>query len=293
MAPVKTFGGHSMAAPLKRVLVCSPEHAGWRGPGTSWRELGYFHAPDPDRAEAQHRKLVAELEAAGAEIHHLPRGDGLTLDAVYAHDASFPTDRGMILLHMGKPARRDEARHHERFFESLSIPILGRIEPPGLVEGGDLLWLDEETLLVGEGYRTNAEGVEQVRKLLAPLGVEVLSSALPHGPGPDACLHLMSLVSVLDEEVALVDLPWLSVPTLRELERRGLQLVPMEPSERDSLACNVLALGRKKLLALEANEKTNARLSREGFDVRTFPGSEVSANGSGGPTCLTRPFLRA
>lgn len=289
---MKPYGGQSMAAPLKRVLVCQPKNAGWGAPDSSWRELGYFHEPELSLAERQHARLVAELEAVGAEIHHLPRGDGLTLDAVYAHDASFPTDRGMILMHMGKPARRDEPRHHERFFESLSIPILGPIDPPGLTEGGDMLWLDEATLLIGEGYRTNAEGIEQVRELLEPLDVEVLPAPLPYGPGPSACLHLMSLVSILDEKAALVDLPWLSVPTVRELERRGFHLVPMEPSERDRLACNVLALGNRKLLALEENDKTNSRLSREGFDVRTFPGSEVSANGSGGPTCLTRPFLR-
>jgi N-dimethylarginine dimethylaminohydrolase len=236
--------------------------------------------------------MVAVLEAAGAEVHFLPSGDGLTLDAVYAHDASFPTDHGMILMHPGKPSRRSEAPRHERFYESLSIPILGRIAPQGITEAGDMVWLDAATVLIGEGYRTNASGIEQVRKLLAPFDVEVLSAPLPYGPGPDACLHLMSLVSIVDEKTALVDLPWLSVATVRELERRGFGFVPIDPSERNSLACNVLALGGRKLLAIEENEKTNGRLSREGFEVVTFPGAEVCGNGSGGPTCLTRPFLR-
>jgi N-dimethylarginine dimethylaminohydrolase len=292
MRAVKSFGGHSMALPLRRVLLCAPKDAGWRGEGASWRELAYCHAPRWEAAEEQHRRLAAELEAAGAEVHFLPPGQGLTLDAVYTHDASFPTDHGMILMRMGKPARRDEPERHQRFFESLSIPVLGRIEPPGTTEGGDMVWLDEKTVLLGEGYRTNAEGIAQLRALLAPFDVDVLSAPLPYGPGPDACLHLMSLISVLDEKAALVDLPWLSVSTVRELERRGFALVRIEPSERDSLACNVLALGRKRLLAIEENEKTNARLVREGFDVRTFSGSEICANGSGGPTCLTRPFLR-
>jgi dimethylargininase len=288
---VKNFGGHSMAAPVKRVLVCSPETAGWSS-GASWAELGYFHAPEAGLAAEQHRRLVDALEGIGAEVHFLPSGDRLTLDAVYAHDASFPTDRGMILMHMGKTNRRAESRGHERFYESLGVPILGKIEPPGVTEAGDIVWLDGATLLVGEGYRTNAAGIEQLRKLLGPFGVEVISAPLPYGPGPQACLHLMSLISILDEKAAIVDLPWLSVSTVRLLQARGFRLVPMESSERETLACNVLALGNGKLLAIEQNEKTNARLAGEGFELLTFPGSEVSANGSGGPTCLTRPFFR-
>jgi N-dimethylarginine dimethylaminohydrolase len=281
-----------MAAPLRRVLVCSPEAAGWGRPNRPWKDLGYFHEPKGELAGRQHRRLVEVLESAGAEVHFLAADDSLGLDAVYAHDASFPTERGMILMHPGKAARRGEPRRHELFFESLGVPILGRIEPPGLTEGGDIVWLDPRTILIGEGYRTNAEGIEQLRKLVAPLGVEVRKAPLPHGPGPGACLHLMSLLSVLDEKVILVDLPWLAVETVRDLERHGFHLVPIEPSERDGLCCNVLALGNRKLLAIEENEKTNSRLAAEGFEVLTFEGSEISANGSGGPTCLTRPFLR-
>ena len=281
-----------MAAPLKRVLVCAPKAAGWGRPNRPWRDLGYFHEPEGDLAGRQHERLVEVLESAGAEVHFLGADEGLGLDAVYAHDASFPTDRGMILMHPGKAARRGEASRHERFFESLGVPILGRIEPPGLTEGGDIVWLDSETILIGEGYRTNAEGIDQLRRLVSPLEVEVRKAPLPHGPGPGACLHLMSLLSVLDERVMLVDTPWLAVETVRDLEKRGFHLVPIDSSERDSLACNVLALGNRKLLAIEENEKTNARLAAEGFEVLRFEGSEISANGSGGPTCLTRPFLR-
>lgn len=280
-----------MAAPIERVLVCSPETAGWKTPGR-WAELGYFHPPDAALASEQHQRLADVLEAVGAEVHFLSSGEGLTLDAVYAHDASFPTDQGMILMHMGKANRRAEAALHQSFYQSLGVPILGRIEPPGLTEAGDMVWLDSSTLLIGEGYRTNAAGIEQVRDLLARFGVDVIAAPLPYGPGPSACLHLMSLISILDEKAALVDLPWLAVPTVRLLEERGFRLVPMEPSERETLACNVLALGNGKLLAIEENETTNGRLASEGFEVLTFPGSEVSANGSGGPTCLTRPFLR-
>ncbi len=280
-----------MAGTLRRVLVCKPKTARWdRGP--SWQELGYLREPVIDKASEQHTRLVRALEQAGAEVLELPVDDALSPDAVYAHDASFPTDHGMILMHMGKPTRRGEPEIHGRWFEAHDIPVLGRIEPPGLTEAGDMLWLDAETVLIGEGYRTNADGIEQVRQLLAPFDVRVLTSPLPYGPGPEACLHLMSLISVLDERAALVDLPWLAVSTVGELERRGFHLIPIEADERDALCCNVLALGEKKLLAIAENERTNARLESEGFEVSTYPGSEISLNGSGGPTCLTRPLLR-
>ena len=219
--------------------------------------------------------------------------DGLSLDAVYAHDASFPTDHGMILMHMGKASRRGEADAHQAFFEANGIPVLGRVEPPGLTEGGDMVWLDASTLLMGEGYRTNASGIEQVRALLAPHGVDVVGSPLPYGPGPDACLHLMSLMSVLDERVMLVDLEWLAVPTVTLLQSKGFELVPIVAEERDRLACNVLALGDRRLVAIEENEATNRRLEAAGFEVTTFPGEEICRNGSGGPTCLTRPLVRS
>jgi N-dimethylarginine dimethylaminohydrolase len=169
----------------------------------------------------------------------------------------------------------------------------GTITAPGTTEAGDILWLDSKTLLIGQGYRTNAAGIEQMCALLAPKGVEVLSAPLPYGLGPSACLHLMSLISLLDEQTALVDLPWLTVETVELLKSRGYKFIPIDDSERDTLACNVLALGGNRLLAIEENHKTNTRLRHAGFDVRTFPGSEICINGSGGPTCLTRPLLRS
>ena len=291
MAVMKAFGGQSMSAKLRRVLVCGPETAGW-GEGDRYRELGYFHRPRLEQSAAEHRVLVEALETAGAEVLRLPRDEGLSLDAVYTHDASFPTDHGMILMHMGKPSRRNEPEVHRRLFDALDIPVLGAVEPPGVSEGGDMVWLDEKSVLIGEGYRTNAEGIRQIRELLAPYDVEVIAAPLPHGPGPEACLHLMSLISILDERVAIVDLPWLSVSTVSELERRRFSLIPIGSEERDSLACNVLALGGGRLLAIEQNAKTIARLEKEGFDVATYPGAEISLNGSGGPTCLTRPLAR-
>jgi len=284
---------HSMVGPLVRVLVCSPRHAGWdqADKARSWRELGFHHAPD-SLAQSQHDMLCRLLREAGAEVLYLPPDDTLTLDAVYTHDASLPTDVGLILMHPGKPNRVAEAQAHGKSGFQLGIPILGEIHAPGNSEAGDMVWLDSRTLLIGCGYRTNQDGIEQMRSLLAPRGVEVLSAPLPYGPGPSACLHLMSLMSMLDERTVLVDLPWLAVETVEFLRSRSLHLIEIDYTERDALACNVLSLGNKRLIALEENARTNQRLGEAGFDVQTFPGSELCRNGSGGPTCLTRPLLR-
>lgn len=286
------FGGQSMVRPLRRVLLCDPTAAGWHVQVDEWRRLGFRHAPDSVRAQEQHAMLQEKLQQAGAEVVLLAQVEELTLDAVYVHDASFITDWGAILLRMGKAGRRDEPGVHRTAYEKLGIPILGEIEPPGTVEAGDMVWLDEARLLIGRGYRSNAAGIEQMRGLLAPRGIEVVASPLPHGAGPSSCLHLMSLMSVLDEHTVLVDSPWLAVETHEELKGRGFGLVEIDGSERESLACNVLALGENRVLAFEENRKTNARLGEAGFEVLTFPGSEIGINGGGGPTCLTRPLLR-
>jgi N-dimethylarginine dimethylaminohydrolase len=294
-AATKTrFNGHSMCGMLERVMVCSPRAAGWEQPERTalWRELGFQHAPDFAKAQSQHEALCRKLENAGAEVIEMPPATNLSLDAVYTHDASLPTDYGLIVMRPGKPNRAAEGPHHGAFCETLDIPTLGTITPPGTTEAGDIVWLDPTTLLIGRGYRTNGEGIQQMRDLLAPKGIEVLSAPLLYGPGPSACLHLMSLISLLDDHTALVDLPWLAVETVELLKSRGFEFIEIGSSERDTLACNVLALGGKRLLAIEENHKTNARLRHAGFDVRTFPGSELCLNGSGGPTCLTRPLLR-
>ena len=288
------FNGHSMVGSLQRVMVCSPRAAGWDQPDRAarWRELGFHHATDFAAAQSQHETLCRELAAGGAEVVGLAPASEFSLDAVYTHDASLATDFGLILMRPGKANRIAEGKHHGVLSQTLGIPILGEITAPATTEAGDMIWLHPNTLLIGHGFRSNAAGIQQMRELLAPAGVEVLSAPLPYGPGPSACLHLMSLISLLDEQTAIVDLPWLPVETVELLKSRGFGFIEIEYSERDTLACNVLALGNKRLLAIEENRKTNARLRRAGFDVRTFPASEICINGSGGPTCLTRPLLR-
>jgi N-dimethylarginine dimethylaminohydrolase len=288
------FCGQTMVGALRRVLVCAPKDAGWARPEciAKWKQLGYGHQPSFALAQEQHDALRRQLEAAGAEVIALPAGNGFTLDAVYAHDPSLMTDWGAICMRMGKAERNGERAAHAAMYRALGIPVLGEMAAPGMAEAGDMVWLDEKTLLVGRGYRTNAAGIEQLCGLLGPKGVQVIVAPLPHGGGPAVCLHLMSLMSMLDERTVLVDLEWLAVESVELLRERGFRFVEIDASERATLACNVLSLGEGRLLALAENAKTNARLRAAGFDVRTFPGSEVAINGGGGPTCLTRPILR-
>jgi N-dimethylarginine dimethylaminohydrolase len=283
-----------MTGELRRVMVCPPGNAGWdaAGKAAAWRELGFQHAPDFAAAQRQHEILCGLLNDCGAEVVSLPAAESLTLDAVYAHDASLATDYGLVLMNPGKKSRTAEARTHAAFCGQMGIPVFGEIRLPGTSESGDIVWLDSRTLLIGDGYRTNKAGIEQMRALLTTRNVEVLSAPLPYGAGPSACLHLMSLMSILDEQTILVDLPWLAIETVELLKGRGVRLIEIEYGERETLACNVLALGRKRLIAIEENSKTNQRMRDAGFDVRTFPGSEICINGAGGPTCLTRPLLR-
>ena len=283
-----------MTGELLRVMVCPPGNAGWNDSGKAgaWLELGFRHAPDFAAAQTQHEILCGLLLEVRAEVVTLPSTESLTLDAVYAHDASLATDYGLVLMNPGKKNRVAEARAHADFCGQMGIPVFGEISPPGASESGDFVWLDSTTLLIGDGYRTNKAGIEQIRSLLSSKNVDVLSAPLPYGPGPCACLHLMSLMSVLDEQTILVDLPWLAVETVELLRGRGFKMIEIEYSERDSLACNVLSLGGERLIALEENARTNQRMRDAGFEVRTFPGSEICINGAGGPTCLTRPLLR-
>lgn len=297
----RAHGGHSMVAPLRSVLVCPPGAAGWsRSSAERWQRLGYSRRPDPAAAGRQHAALCAALREAGVEVLQLDVGggltpdadEGLTPDAVYAHDASLITDGGAILLRMGKEARGAEPARHREFYAAAGVPVLGAIEPPGSVEAGDVVWLDGRTLLVGRGHRTDDDGVAQLARLVAPLQVEVVRAPLPYGGGPDACLHLMSVLSLLDERTALVDAAWLAVETVELLHRRGFRLVEIDDAERGSLACNVLALGEGHLLAFAENRATNRRLRDAGFEVEEVAGSEIGIAGSGGPTCLTRPLWR-
>jgi N-dimethylarginine dimethylaminohydrolase len=174
----------------------------------------------------------------------------------------------------------------------LGIPILGRIEPPGALEGGDCLWIDESTLVIGRGYRTNADGIRQMAELLAPQGIEVMTVGLPYWHGPDECLHLLSLISMLDDDLAVVYLPLLEASFVEHLRARGIQLVPIPDGEFATQGCNVLVTAPRSCILLKENQQAAALLREAGCEVTTYAGGEISHNRAGGPTCLTRPLLR-
>jgi dimethylargininase len=272
-----------MTAPLRRVLVRRP------GGLERWRELGWRAAPDVARVEAEHDALRAALAEAGAEVIVAEPLDD-DPDAVYVYDPALLTERGAVLLLPGKDARRDEPDALGLELEAAGVPILGRLQPPATAEGGDTVWLDEHTLAVGLGYRTNEAGAAALAEALPD--VEVLAFDLPHFRGPGEVLHLMSLLSPLDADLALVHLPLLPTRLVQLLREQGVDLVETAAEEYDTLACNVLALGPRLVLALDGNPETRRRLEAAGVEVRLFDGRELGLKGDGGPTCLTQPLRR-
>jgi N-dimethylarginine dimethylaminohydrolase len=289
-----SFGGHSMVTPLRRVVVKAPEQA-FRSADTiekQWRGLNYVRPPDLTRAAADHLKFVSVLKAAGAEVLYLREDDRTGLDSLYTHDPVFITNGGAIILQTGKPARRGEGPAFADAFRKWDVPIIGRIEGAATAEGGDMVWLDSKTILVGRGFRTNTAGIEALRSLVRPLGVTVVPIPLPYWNGPQDVLHLMSFISMLDDDLAVIYPRIMPVVLLELLHDRAIQFVHVPEEEYDTLGCNVLALSPRNALMAAGNPVTRARLEAAGCKVIEFDGSEICLPGAGGPTCLTRPILR-
>ena len=285
----RNWGGQSMSGTLRRVLVYPPVPA---GSGVSWEAFGYLRPMDHELAVREHEVLRQILRDAGVEVLTGEIDDATLQDGIFPYDPMITVDDGVILTRMGKPLREAEVDLAARTLGELGIPVVGRIRAPGRVEGGDTCWIDERTLAVGRGYRTNSEGILQLHDLLAPRGVSVLGYDLPHGLGPAECLHLLSLISMLDHDLAVVYLPLLPTAMVELLEQRNIQLVPIPDEEFVSQGCNVLALGPRRCVILKENVVTAERLRAAGCEVITFSGDEISHNRTGGPTCLTRPLLR-
>jgi N-dimethylarginine dimethylaminohydrolase len=257
-----------------------------------WRGLGFTSAPDLGRAIEEYDRFLDILTRSGAQIETLPGGTGLTLDSMYVRDASLVTGRGVVLCRMGKPQRGHEPDAQAARYRELGIPILGRIEPPGRLEGGDLVWLDDRTVAVGRGYRTNDAGIEQLRALLGDLVGEVIAVALPHWRGPEDVFHLMSILSPIDRDLAVAYSPLMPVAFRQRLLERGVALIEVPHDEFETMGANVLALGPRRCVMLAGNPQTHARLERAGVEVVEYEGREISLKGGGGPTCLTRPLER-
>ena len=258
-----------------------------------WEALNYLGKPDINIALEEYDAFEQILKDNGATILYLPQDDTVNMDSIYCRDAAIATDRGMIICNMGKEGRIKEPAAEQRAFETNDIPVLGTITAPGTLEGGDVAWLDPKTLAVGHTYRTNEEGIRQLAALLAPLGVTVLPVPMPHYKGPSDVFHLMSVLSPVDSNLAVVYSPLIPIVFRNELMARGYELVEVPEEEFDSMGCNVLALAPRVCLMVKGNPITKSRLEKAGCKVIEYKGEEISVKGGGGPTCLTRPVMRS
>jgi N-dimethylarginine dimethylaminohydrolase len=288
------YGGQSEINAIKGVIVKRPAEAigDQARIAAEWRRLNYLAEPDFTTASAQHAQFARLLAQFGAELCYLPASGSTSLDSVYVRDPVVLCDRGAIICNMGKAARGAEPAALGAFLETLGVPIIGAIGGQGRLEGGDVVWLDERTVAVGQGYRSNAEGIRQLRSVLGEGVDEVITVPLPHWTGPDDCLHLMSIFSPVDHDLAVVYSRLMAVPFRQQLLERGFKLVEVPDPEYDSMACNVLAIAPRQCVMIDGNPLTQAQLEAEGARVWTYPGSDISLKGTGGPTCLTCAFRR-
>ena len=284
-----------MVNSVKRILLKHPRDAflSQQKINSESKKLNYPSPPDLDLAIKQYDLFVKLIKSFGSEVYFLPADNNTSLDSIYTHDPCTMTNNGLIVCNMGKLKRSTEPDHLKRFFQSINIPIIGKIESPGTLEGGDIVWINKHTVAVGEGYRSNSEGINQFKKLLGKQAKEIIPVALPHWEGPNDCLHLMSNLSPIDENLFLVYSRLLPVSFIKYLLDHKIKLIEVPDEEYYSMGCNVLAMGKGKVIMLEGNPITQKRLEAEGVKVKTYNGSEISIKGAGGPTCLTRPFLRS
>ncbi len=287
------FGSFNMWGQLKKVAVRSPEVAFLSDAriDAEWQKLNYHSRPDLAKARGEYGAFETILKKSGADVITLPDGPGLTLDSLYAHDALIVTPRGLVLPVMGKPARRGEPAVNAAHLENLGFPIAGEITGSGLIEGGDLVWIDRHTLLAGVGYRTNIEAVKQLQKLAGP-DVEVMWFDMPHYKGRADVFHLMSCLSPVDHDLAVVYLPLLAVRLVEFLEQRGMKFLEVPDQEFPTMGCNVLALGPRHAVMVDGNPVTEHRIKAAGIKVEVFSGADICRKGEGGPTCMTRPLVR-
>ena len=289
---MNAYGSQAMSAPLARVLMRRPGKSLIAANAGEWH---YGPTFDGAKAVEQHRQFTRLVEKSGTEILWIEDdGDGLA-DSMFTHDPSLMTDQGAVILRMGKTLRVPEGALHEEAYRQAGIPVLGRIEAPGTVEGGDCVWVDKTTLAVGRGIRSNQAGIEQLAAILKPLGVSVLGFDLPLWQGEEACLHLMSVISPLADDLALVHAPLLPASFYLLLKERGIKLI-VAPAEEfaasNGLNLNVLPTSPGKVIMVDGFPLTKAAMEAAGCEVETFPADALCIACEGGPTCLTRPVLR-
>jgi N-dimethylarginine dimethylaminohydrolase len=289
-----TIGYQSDVGAIKRIVLKHARDAfvDDSAIGRQWRPLGYAGPPDFERAVSEYDSLVSLLQRFEMDIAFLPQDPSTGLDSIYPRDAFIVCDKGVILCNMAKTERRDEPAAVESALGQVDLTLHGRVDGAGHIEGGDMVWIDEQTLAVGSGYRTNDAGIRQLRQLLGDCVTEVIVVPLPHWRGPQDVFHLMSILSPIDRDLALVYSPLLPVRFREALLSRGIELIDVPDDEFDTMACNVLAVAPRTCVMLPGNPSTRSRLEAAGAEVHEFEAREISFKGAGGPTCLTRPLLR-
>ncbi len=283
-----------MVDPLRRVIMKSPVTA-WKNTNNVkkyWKDLNFISQPKFDKSVFQFNQLTSLIESFGTEILMLPKNDETNLDSIYTHDAGIATSEGIIICNMGKKIRKNEPMALKNFLIENNLPIVGEIKDPGIIEGGDIIWINERTVAVGEGYRTNKKGIQQLRDILGNQVDDVIPVPLPHWLGPENCLHLMSNVSPIDHNLFLIYPKLLPVKFIKFLKSQNIKLIKVPDKEYESMACNVLPLAPKKCIMMSGNPITKTLLESNNVEVFTYDGSEISLKGAGGPTCLTRPIYR-
>ena len=289
-----TLTAHSETGKLQSLFIKKVEQAfiSEAHINEHWQELNFLSKPDLNNASEEFTAFEAVLKEQGAQLLYLPQDATVNMDSIYCRDAAIATNKGMIICNMGKAARMQEPAAEKKAFEANGIPVLGTITAPGTLEGGDVAWLDENTLAVGHTYRSNEEGIRQLTALLQPLGVDLITVPLPHYKGPSDVFHLMSILSPVDVNLAVVYSPLMPIAFRNLLLQKGYQLVEVPDEEFEGMGCNVLALAPRICLMVAGNPKTKIALENAGCKVIVYKGEDISVKGGGGPTCLTRPVMR-
>ena len=288
------FNCNNMIDPIKKIILKHPKTAfiNQKKINKEFNTLNFTEAPDFNESLNEYDSFIKILDSFGIEKYFLKKNDYTTIDSIYTHDPLVITNKGVVLCNMGKVNRISEGKAIKEFLIELKIPILGEITSPGKLEGGDIVWINKRTIAIGTGYRTNNEGIKQLKQILSNTVERIISVPLPHWNGPNDCLHLMSNLSPIDSDLFLIYSRLLPVQFLEQLQKYNIGLIDVPDKEYYTMGCNVLALSPRKVVMLKGNPKTKKKLESKNVEVFTYKGNEISLKGSGGPTCLTKPLLR-
>ena len=258
----------------------------------NWQDLNYISKPDYHKAIDDYEKFIEIFTSHDVDVQFLEQDDTTGMDSIYVRDAAIATNEGMLICNMGKEQRKGEPSRQMEHYLQHGESILGTFQSAATVEGGDVAWLNDRILAVARGYRTNEEGINQLKQFLLNTAEEVVVMDSPHYRGPADVFHLMSVLSPIDKDLAVVYSPLMTVPFRERLISMGIKFVEVPDKEFDSLGCNVLAIAPRVCVMVRGNPITKSRLEEAGARLIEYDGAEISLKGSGGPTCLTRPLVR-